>query len=665
MKITELLKKEGIEIGGSAANKQDAIDQMVALMVKEGNIKDPAKYKAAVEAREKESTTAIGEGIAIPHAKTDAVSAPGLAAMTLPDGVDYDAPDEEPSDLIFLIAAPNTKDNVHLEVLSRLSTLLMDDDFTDALRAAKSKDEFLQIIDQAEKEKLEDEEVKETQNSADSQPEYPEILAVTACPTGIAHTYMAAEALEKKAAEMGLKLKAETQGSVGAKNILTREEIQHAKGVIIAADKKVDLDRFRGKQVLQTPVSDGINKPEELIQTVLDGGAPVLEGNAVQTSGAAQQKDSVWHVIYKHLMNGVSHMLPFVVGGGILTAIAFLIDQGSIGQAYYGMGSTAAAMFKTVGGISMNFMLPVLAGFIAMSIADRPGLAVGFVGGFLAQQGYTFAYLAALSSYSKGTLSQAPTAVSAGFIGALIAGFLGGYLTLGLEKLCDKLPDALEGIKPVLLYPLIGIFLIGLIMLLINPAMAALNTGISHLLNSMGTSNLIVMGAVVAAMMAVDMGGPINKAAYVFGTAALAEGTVTVKIIMASVMIGGMVPPLAIALSTTFFRNRWTKADRQAGVVNYIMGLSFITEGAIPYAAADPGRVLPSCIIGSALAGAMSAAFRCQSPAPHGGLWVVAVIGHPGYYVLSLLAGSVVAMLILSLLKKKLTKEEAGLEEFA
>lgn len=666
MKITELLKKEGIKLGGTAENKQDAINQMVELMVNEGNINDPVKYKQAVEAREQESTTAIGEGIAIPHAKTDAVSAPGLAAMTLPDGVDYDAPDEEPSDLIFLIAAPNTKDNVHLEVLSRLSTLLMDDDFTDALRAAKTKEEFLQIIDQAEKEKLEDEEEKNASAPEDASPKYPDILAVTACPTGIAHTYMAAESLEKKAAAMNLKLKAETQGSVGAKNVLTAEEIKHARGIIIAADKKVDLDRFRGKPVLQVPVSDGINKPEELIRTVLDGNAPILEGTAKQSaSGSAQQKDSAWHVIYKHLMNGVSHMLPFVVGGGILTAIAFLIDQGSIGQSYYGMGSTAAAMFKTIGGVSMNFMLPVLAGFIARSIADRPGLAVGFVGGFLAQQGYTFAYLSALSSFSRGTVSQAPTAVSAGFIGALIAGFLGGYLTLGLEKLCDKLPDSLEGIKPVLLYPLIGIFLIGIIMLIINPAMAALNTGISHVLNGMGTSNLVILGAVVAAMMAVDMGGPINKAAYVFGTAALAEGTATVKIIMASVMIGGMVPPLAIALSTTFFKNRWTKADRQAGAVNYIMGLSFITEGAIPYAAADPGRVLPSCIIGSALAGGMSAAFRCQSPAPHGGLWVIAVIRHPGLYVLSLLAGSVVAMILLSLLKKKQPKDVTDSEEFA
>ncbi len=665
MKITELLKKEGIRIGGSADNKQDAINQMVDLMVNEGNINDPEKYKKAVEAREEESTTAIGEGIAIPHAKTDAVSAPGLAAMTLPDGVDYDAPDEEPSDLIFLIAAPNTKDNVHLEVLSRLSTLLMDDDFTDALRAAKTKDEFLDIIDKAEKEKLADEEEKEAENQNPVKSEYPDILAVTACPTGIAHTYMAAEALEKKAAAMGLKLKAETQGSVGAKNVLTAEEIAHAKGIIIAADKKVALDRFGGKQVLQTPVSDGINKPEELIQTILDEKAPVLEGDAAQSAAASsgQQKDSAWHVIYKHLMNGVSHMLPFVVGGGILTAIAFLIDQGSIGTSYYGMGSTAAAFFKTVGGVSMNFMLPVLAGFIAMSIADRPGLAVGFVGGFLAQQGYTFHYLAQLSSYSKGTLSQAPTAVSAGFIGALLAGFIGGYLVLGLEKICDKLPDSLEGIKPVLLYPLIGIFLIGIVMLLINPAMAGLNTWISRVLNGMGTSNLVILGAIVAAMMAVDMGGPINKAAYVFGTAALAEGTVTVKIIMASVMIGGMVPPLAIALSTTFFKNRWTRADRQAGVVNYIMGLSFITEGAIPYAAADPGRVLPSCIIGSALAGGLSAAFRCQSPAPHGGLWVVAVIGHPGMYVLALAAGSIVAMLILSLLKKKLPEEEVVSEQ--
>ncbi len=445
---------------------------------------------------------------------------------------------------------------------------------------------------------------------------------------------------------------------------MTPEEIEHAKGIIIAADKKVALDRFQGKQVLQAPVSDGINKPEDLIRTILDDKAPVLEGTAARTE-TVQQKESAWHVIYKHLMNGVSHMLPFVVGGGILIAIAFLIDQGSIGQSFYGTGSPAAAFFKTVGGIAMNFMLPVLAGFIAMSIADRPGLAVGFVGGFLAQQGYTFSYLVALASYSRGTITEAPTAVSAGFIGALIAGFLGGYMTKGLEKLCDKMPDSLEGIKPVLIYPLVGVFMIGLVMMIINPVMAALNTGISNVLNNMGTSNLVIMGAVVGGMMAVDMGGPINKASYVFGTAMLAEGTVTGKIIMASVMIGGMVPPIAIALSTTFFKNRWTKADRQAGAVNYIMGLSFITEGAIPYAAADPGRVLPSCIVGSALAGGLSAAFGCQSPAPHGGLWVIAVIGNPLFYFLALVVGSFVAMFILSMLKKKLPPEEVQKEEFA
>lgn len=665
MRITELLKKEGVKIGGSAKDKHDVINQLVDLMVQEGNINDPDAYKAAVEAREAQSTTAIGDGIAIPHAKTDAVTSPGLAAMTLPDGVDYDAPDEEPSDLIFLIAAPDTKDNVHLEVLSRLSTLLMDDDFTDALRAAKSTDEFLRIIDEAEGDKLE-ESSKDEAPASEGESAFPEILAVTACPTGIAHTYMAAEALEKHASKLGIKLKAETQGSVGAKNVLTAEEIAHAKGIIVAADKKVDLSRFKGKPVLQTPVSEGINRPDQLIQTVLDGKAPVLEGSATEAAeSVGSGKESTWHVIYKHLMNGVSHMLPFVVGGGILIAIAFLIDQGSIGQSYYGSGSTAAALFNTVGGIAMNFMLPVLAGYIAMSIADRPGLAVGFVGGVLAQQGYTFAYLSALAAYSRGAVEQAPTAVSAGFIGALIAGFLGGYITLGLEKLCSHLPDSLEGIKPVLLYPLIGIFTIGIVMLVINPVMGALNTVISGWLSGLGTTNLILVGAITAGMMAVDMGGPINKAAYVFGTAALVEGTTTVQVIMASVMIGGMVPPLAIALSTTIFKNRWTKADRQAGLVNYVMGLSFITEGAIPFAAADPARVLPSCIIGSALAGGLSAAFGCASPAPHGGLWVIAVIKNPAFYFLSLVIGSIVTMLILSLLKKKLTDEEAGLGQYA
>ena len=617
MRITDLLKPEGIKIGGSATDKMDAINQMVDLMAKEGNVADKAKYKAAVLAREQESTTGIGDGIAIPHAKTDAVKAPGLAAMTLPNGVDYEAPDGEPSDIIFLIAAPNTKENVHLEVLSRLSMLLMDDDFTDALRKAKTVDEFRSIVDKAESEKLAED------------------------PTGIAHTYMAAEALEKKAAEMGLKLKAETQGSVGAKNILTAEEIANAKGIIIAADKTIDLARFGGKQVYQTSVSAGINKPEELINKILNNEAPILDGSAPKAS-AASEGGSVGSNFYKYLMNGVSHMLPFVVGGGILIAIAFLIDGflAPNAGADFGSATPVAKFFKQVGGDAFGFMLPILAGYIAMAIADRPGLAVGFVGGTLANAGYSWGWL------------TSGNAVGGGFLGALFAGFVAGFFVKWLEGACEKLPDSLEGIKPVLLYPLIGILGIGVIMFTVNPIFAWINTAMTNVLNGMGTSNLVLLGAIVGGMMSIDMGGPFNKAAYVFGTAMLAEGTDAGKVIMASVMVGGMVPPLVIALSTTIFKNKWSEADRKAGLVNYIMGLSFISEGAIPYAAADPGRVIPSCIIGSAIAGAISAAFGCASPAPHGGFWVIAIIKNPAMYAVALLVGSVIGCLILSFLKK-------------
>ncbi len=640
MRITDLLKPEGIKIGGSATDKMDAINQMVDLMSKEGNITDKAKYKAAVLAREQESTTGIGDGIAIPHAKTDAVKAPGLAAMTLPNGVDYEAPDGEPSDIIFLIAAPNTKENVHLEVLSRLSMLLMDDDFTDALRKAKTVDEFRSIVDKAESEKLAEEDAKEAAAAAGTTGGY-DILAITACPTGIAHTYMAAEALEKKAAEMGIRLKAETQGSVGAKNILTAEEIANAKGIIIAADKTIDLARFGGKQVYQTSVSAGINKPEELINKILNNEAPVLDGSAPKAA-AASDGGSIGSNFYKYLMNGVSHMLPFVVGGGILIAVAFLIDGFLAPNAGsdFGVATPAAHFFKQIGGDAFGFMLPILAGYIAMAIADRPGLAVGFVGGTLANAGYSWGWL------SSGN------AVGGGFLGALFAGFVAGFFVKWLEGVCDKLPDSLEGIKPVLLYPLIGILGIGVIMFTVNPVFAFINTAMTNILNGMGTSNLVLLGAIVGGMMSIDMGGPFNKAAYVFGTAMLAEGTDAGKIIMASVMVGGMVPPLVIALSTTIFKNKWSEADRKAGLVNYIMGLSFISEGAIPYAAADPGRVIPSCIIGSAVAGAISAAAGCASPAPHGGFWVIAIISNPLMYAVALLIGSVVGCAILSFLKK-------------
>ncbi len=643
MKITDLLKKEAIKLNASATDKLDAIEQLIDLHVKAGNVSDREEYKKAILKRESEGTTGLGDGIAIPHARTSAVANAGLAAMTLPDGVDFEALDGTPSSLMFMIAAPADSNNFYMEILSRLATLLTNPDFATKLRAAKTPEEFLNVIDLAEQDKLDADEAKEKALAESN--EYPEILAVTACPTGIAHTYMAAENLEKKAKEMGITLKAETQGSVGAKNVLTDEEIKHAKGIIVAADKNIELGRFAGKPVYSTSVSRGINEPEVLINKILNNEAPVLDASQKVETSVSTEKDSAWHVFYKNLMNGVSHMLPFVVGGGILIAIAFLVDDQSINPAGFGSNTPLAAFFNTVGGAAFGFMLPILAGYIAMSIADRPGLAVGFVGGAIANAGYSFQALA----------NPDVAVVSGGFLGALLAGFAGGYLTLWLEKLCDKLPNSLEGLKPVLIYPLVGILLIGVFMFAINPVMAAINTGLTNLLNSMGTANLVLLGAVVGGMMSVDMGGPVNKAAYVFGTAMLAEGTDAGKIIMASVMVGGMVPPLAVALSTTFFKNRWTEEERKAGLVNYIMGLSFISEGAIPYAAADPIRVLPACIIGSAVAGAISAMARCMSPAPHGGFWVVAVISNPFMYAVALLVGSCVAALILSFLKKKIS----------
>nr|WP_317285756.1 fructose-specific PTS transporter subunit EIIC [uncultured Parolsenella sp.] len=657
MRITSLLKPEAVKIGGVASDKDDAIAKLVKLMETQGNVVDVDAYTEAVHARESFGSTALGEGIAIPHAKTAAVSAPGLAAMTLPEGVDYDAPDGLPTTLMFLIAAPDTKADVHLEVLSRLSMLLMDPEFCDSLRAAKTSEEFLAVIDTAEDAKLAAENAKAAA-AATADAEGYDLVAITACPTGIAHTYMAAEALENKAKEMGLRIKVETQGSAGAKNVLTAEDIAGAKGVIIAADKNIELSRFDGKPLFSCPVSRGINEPEALINEVMEGRAPIHHNvGGAAAPAATSDGESTWHKIYKHLMNGVSHMLPFVIGGGILTAIAFLVDQPGLGTSAYGSSIPAAALFKTIGGEAFGLMLPILAGYIASSIADRPGLAPGFVGGLFAKAGYDFAYL--------GTL-DATTLVSGGFIAALFAGFAAGYLTLGIERACDKLPGSLEGIKPMLIYPVLGTLAIGVVMLALNPVFAAINTALNGFLAGLGTSNIVVLGLVLGGMMSVDMGGPFNKAAYVFGTAALDPSSglgTTGQVIMASVMVGGMVPPLVIALSTTFFKNRWTKQDRNAGLVNYIMGLSFISEGAIPFAAADPGHVLPSCIIGSAIAGGLSAAFGCTSPAPHGGAWVAAVIGNPAMWLVACLVGSVAGCLILSFWKKPLDASESGLEK--
>ena len=670
MRINDLLKPEAIKIGGKAADKDDAIHQLVELMVTEGNVADVAGYEAAVHAREAESTTALGEGIAIPHAKTAAVSAPGLAAMTLPEGVDYDSPDGEPTDLMFLIAAPDTQADVHLEVLARLSMLLMDEQFRADLRAAKTPEEFRAVVDKAEGEKIAAEEArkaaakaaKEREAAAAEPAEGYDVVAITACPTGIAHTYMAAEGLEKQAEKMGVRIKVETQGSGGAKNVLTAADIAGAKGVIIAADKNVNLDRFDGKPLYSCPVSQGFNAPEKLINTILNGEAPVYHGSgaAAESAPVAGEKESVGRKVYKDLMNGVSHMLPFVIGGGILTALAFLLDQPGLGTAAYGSSTPLAALFKTIGGEAFGFMLPILAAFISMSIADRPGLAPGFVGGVFAKAGYSFAYLAAAPDLDASGL------ISGGFIAALFAGFAAGYLTLGIERLCDNLPQSLEGIKPTLLYPVFGVLAIGIVMLALNPVFAMINTGLNGFLKGLGTGNIVVLGLVLGGMMSIDMGGPFNKAAYVFGTAALDPSSglgTTGQVMMASVMVGGMVPPIAIALSTTFFKDRWTARDRTAGVVNYIMGLSFITEGAIPFAAADPGHVLPSCIIGSAIAGGLSAFFGCTSPAPHGGAWVTPVIGNWFMWLCACIIGSIVACLILSFWKKPLSAEESGLEK--
>lgn len=644
MKIRDLLAVESIDLNGKVNGKNEALDAMVALMAKSGKINDVEKYRKGVYAREEEGTTGIGEGIAIPHCKSDAVSKPGLAAMVIKDGVDFDALDGGKVDLIFLIAAPNTEDNVHLDVLSKLSVLLMDENFTHGLRNAKTVEEFLSVIDQAEAEKDAEEEKK---NSADTKEAAEEkttdngklILAVTGCPNGIAHTYMAAENIEKKAKELGCRVKVETRGSGGAKNVLTKAEIAEAACIIVAADTQVPMDRFAGRPVIQCKVSDGISKAEELLDRALNGNVPLYQAKGSgQAADSEEESDSIGHQIYKHLMNGVSHMLPFVIGGGILIAIAFLIDGFAVDlnslpfeeRSNFGTITPLAAMFKSIGGVAFGFMLPILAGFIAMSIADRPGLAVGFVGGAIAANG------------------------TSGFLGALVAGFVAGYLVRLLKKLFEKLPEGLEGIKPMLLYPVIGIFLIGVIMTyIVEPPIGALNVIINNGLNSMNGAKAILLGALLGGMMSVDMGGPVNKAAYVFGTASIAAGNYN---IMAAVMVGGMVPPLAIALATMFFKNKFTEEERKAGPTNIVMGLSFISEGAIPFAASDPLRVLPSCIIGSAVAGALSMAFNCTLMAPHGGIFVFLTVGHPLLYLVSLAVGSVVGCVILGLLKKDVSK---------
>lgn len=636
MKITDLLSQEAIKLNGKSTNKKEAINELVELMSKNGNILDKEKYKQVVLKREEEGSTGIGEGIAIPHGKTNAVLKPGLSAMVVPDGVEFDSLDGKPAKLLFLIAAPDSKDNIHLDVLSRLSTLLMDVEFRKALINAKTTKEFLNVIDQAEKSK-----VSETKEKKENY----EILAITSCPTGIAHTYMAAEALEKMGEQLGHKVKVETHGSSGVKNKFTNEEIKNAKAVIIAADTKVDLSRFDGKKLIKTKVAEGINKPKELIEYVLSDKANVYHSNVKNNENESSEKEGFGTKIYKHLMNGVTHMLPFVVGGGILIAIAFLLDDYSINPSNFGMNTPIAAFFKTVGGAAFNVMLYILAGYIAMSIADRPGLAVGFVGGILAVQGTTFASLT----------NSSVVLVSSGFLGALIAGFVGGYIVLLLKKICSYLPDSIEGIKTILLYPVFGILLIGAFMLLINPYVAGINTAINNYLSSMGTANKVILGAILGGMMAIDLGGPINKAAYTFGTGMLASGQYE---IMAAVMAGGMVPPLAIAFLATAFPRKIPKKDKQAAYINYIMGLSFISEGAIPFASADPLRTIPAFVVGSAVTGALSMAFGCTLMAPHGGIFVIATIGKPILYLLAIAIGSIISALIMAILKKNLSEYE-------
>ncbi|WP_303871600.1 PTS fructose transporter subunit IIABC [Acetobacterium wieringae] len=634
MRIIDLLNEKGIELAGKPASKDETIKKLVQLMANTGKITDPEVFKKAVMDREAEGSTGIGEGVAIPHGKSPAVKDAGLSAMVVRDGTDFEALDGEPAYLFFMIAAPEAANTLHLEVLSRLSTILMDEEFRKRLIAASDVKTFLKLIDEKEQEKYG---APATTKTPEMTRNY-QLLAVTACPTGIAHTYMAAESLENKAKQMGVTIKVETNGSGGVKNQLTTEEIKMADCIIIAADTNVEMGRFNGKPVIQTNVARGIHKPQELIEEALAGKVPVYSGGVqnVEDTGGSGEKESVGRKIYKDLMNGVSHMLPFVIGGGILIALAFLFDDYSIDPASFGSNTPFAAFLMQVGGTAFAFMLPVLAGYIAMSIGDRPALAVGFVGGMLANTG------------------------GAGFLGALLAGFAAGYLVLGLKKVFAKLPASLEGIKPILIYPFFGILFIGALMVfIINPPVAALNAALSAGLNSMGTSSKVILGVVLGGMMAVDMGGPVNKAAYTFGLASLATGQFD---IMAAVMVGGMVPPLGIALATTIFKNRFTKKEREAGLANYVMGLSFITEGAIPFASEDPLRVIPSCIVGSALAGGLSMFFGCTLMAPHGGIFVFPLVGNPFGYVIALVAGSVACMLMLRILKKPKTSDSDELE---
>ena len=639
MRITDLLNANGIQLHAAPAGRDDAIDLLVSLQDRAGRLTGREQYKADILAREALSSTAIGNGIAVPHAKSAAVREAGLAAITVPAGVDYEAPDGLPSKLFFMIAAPQAGGDVHLEMLSRLMVMLMDEEFCRKLLEAEDTETFLGLIDAQERAKYPDEPAPA---AAEEDAGRLRVLAITACPTGIAHTYMAAEALEKKGRELNIGVKAETQGSGGAKNILTREEIAGCDGIIIAADKNVDLARFDGKPLLRVPVSDGINKPEELIRKIVDGQAPVYHHQ-----GAAAEEDlgneSTGRRLYKHLMNGVSHMLPFVIGGGIIMALSFLLDSGAAGTAAFGSSWALPAFFNKAGNLAFSFMVPILSAFIAQSIADRPGLMVGFVGGSLAASGATFAYFA----------DPTVPIVPAGFLGGLLAGFVGGWFMKWLRKICDKLPASLEGLKPILIYPVVGLLFIGAFMCVVNPFVGMLNNALTNGLNSMGGSSAVLLGALVAGMQATDMGGPINKAAYVFGTASIAMAEGGFSPVMAAVMAGGMVPPIAIALATIFFKDRFTADERKSGPVNFIMGLSFITEGAIPFAASDPLHVLPSCIAGSAAAGALSMAFGCASPAPHGGLFVFPVIQNPLGYAAAVLIGAVVGMFLLGLLKKK------------
>ena len=647
MRIVDLLKKEAVVLNADVSEKEQMLDLLVDLHKKVGNIEDKEAFKAGIMKRESEGPTAIAEGICIPHSKNDAVIKPGIAAITVPGGVDCEALDGEPSNLFFMIAAPAEGSDVHLEALSRLSTILMDPAFREKLLSAKDVEAFLAAIDEKETEKYGDEDkaaqVEEAAAEVPAKKSGYQVLAVTACPTGIAHTYMAAEALEEKGKELGISIKVETNGSGGEKNILTQEEIDACDGIIIAADKNVEMARFDGKPVIKVKVSDGIHKSQELIERAVKGDGPIYHhegGKAASTSSDGDE--SFGRQIYKHLMNGVSHMLPFVIGGGILIAIAFLLDDYSIDPSNFGMNTPAAAFFKTAGGVAFNFMLPILAGFIAMSIADRPGLMVGFVGGSVASAGTTFA-----SCFNPDV-----TVISGGFLGALFAGFLAGYLVLALEKITEKMPDSMDGLRPMLIYPVVGLLLVSVIMFAINPFFSWLNQLLADALNSLSGANSILLGVIVGGMMSIDMGGPFNKAAYVFGTASLAYQTEAGYMIMAAVMVGGMVPPIAIAISSWVFKNKFTDNDRKTAPVNAIMGLCFISEAAIPYAAGDPLHVIPSCVIGSAVAGALSMAFKCTLMAPHGGIFVFPVVGHTLMYIVALLIGAIVGAIMLGLLRK-------------